>query len=97
LPSRTLYVARDRAAAEDKRAAAEARVHEWSEQGELQLPRFEPDRISALRGTLTYPPKGSAVNATSAARDSERPVTEGKAAEAPGGFWHWRDRRWGKR
>ena len=61
-PSRTIYMAGDSAPAEDKRVAAETRVREWSERGELQLPRFQPERIDALRGSLPYPPAGSAAH-----------------------------------
>jgi MscS family membrane protein len=66
-PSRTLYLAKDAMAASDKRNAAENRVREWSEKGELQLPRFQSERIAALQGTLSYPPEGAASRASESA------------------------------
>ena len=58
-------MAKDAAPANDKRKAAEERVRAWTEQGELQLPRFAPDRISALRDSVSYPPKGSSLRRVS--------------------------------
>jgi CheY-like chemotaxis protein len=39
--------------------AAEKKVEEWRERGELYLPDFPEDTIRELRGTLRYPPEGS--------------------------------------
>ena len=33
---------------------------QWRERDALYLPRFPDDKISELRGTLQYPPSGSA-------------------------------------
>lgn len=90
-PSRTLYMAQDAAPAEDKRAAAEARVREWSESGDLQLPRFQSERIDALRDTLVYPPEGSAANAVRASKQAGQPPPDNEPmADRSRKFWHWR-------
>ncbi|RIL06363.1 MAG: mechanosensitive ion channel protein MscS [Proteobacteria bacterium] len=59
IPSQTLYVRPD--GERDERAAAdvEAEVARWRESGELALPRFSPERVRRLAGTLDYPPRGS--------------------------------------
>jgi MscS family membrane protein len=59
-PSQTVYTASDRGLDEAKRAAAEARVREWREAGTLYMPDFPAEAVSALDGTIRYPPSGSA-------------------------------------
>ncbi|MFA0964944.1 mechanosensitive ion channel family protein [Roseivirga sp. BDSF3-8] len=58
-PSQTLYMARDTGLSEERTKAAEARVKEWKEKGEMQLPKFDPERVEELRGSIQYPPLGS--------------------------------------
>ncbi|NJL09080.1 MAG: mechanosensitive ion channel family protein [Methylacidiphilales bacterium] len=60
-PSQTLYVARDSGRDGEKATAARDSVKQWQEAGELQVPRFHPDRIRELRNTIDYPPPGAAV------------------------------------
>lgn len=60
LPSQTVYYARDGGLSEEKARAAEEQVQAWVDKEELQLPRFQEERIEALRNSITYPPKGSA-------------------------------------
>ncbi|MDH5295681.1 MAG: mechanosensitive ion channel, partial [Nitrospirota bacterium] len=38
----------------------ENRVQEWRAQRALYIPKFPPEKISELRGSLDYPPGGSA-------------------------------------
>ena len=59
-PSQTTYTASDSGIDEAKRAAAEARVREWREAGTLYMPDFPAETVSALDGTIRYPPSGSA-------------------------------------
>ena len=59
-PSQTTYAATDPGVDEAKRAAAEARVRESREAGTLYMPDFPPETVSALDGTIRYPPAGSA-------------------------------------
>jgi len=40
----------------------EDRVQEWRTQQALYIPKFPPEKITELRGTLDYPPEGSAVS-----------------------------------
>ena len=40
--------------------SAEKKVGEWRDRKELCLPKFPEERIEELRGTLRYPPEGSA-------------------------------------
>jgi MscS family membrane protein len=59
-PSQTTYLARDHGLDGAKREAAEAQVAAWRRAGALHLPDFPPEAVSALKGTLDYPPQGSA-------------------------------------
>jgi MscS family membrane protein len=59
-PSQTTYLARDHGLDAAKREAAEAQVAAWRRAGALHLPDFPPEAVSALQGTLDYPPQGSA-------------------------------------
>jgi hypothetical protein len=43
----------------ERARAAESRVGEWRERGELYLPRFPEPVVAALSGSLRYPPEGS--------------------------------------
>lgn len=58
-PSQTVYLAGDTGVSEDRSRAAEAKVNEWRESGELPLPRFAPERVDELKGSIPYPPPGS--------------------------------------
>jgi MscS family membrane protein len=49
----------------------ENRVQEWRAQRALYIPKFPPERISELRGSLNYPPEGSA--------DTQRKSRQGDA------------------
>lgn len=59
-PSQTTYLATDGGVDGTKAREAEARVRDARERGELCLPEFPPERVSALRGSLAYPPNGAA-------------------------------------
>ena len=59
-PSQTLYVARDPGVDAQKTERAEHEVKARQDAGDMQVPRFDPDRIASLRHTLKYPPQGSA-------------------------------------
>ena len=61
-PSQTVYMAKDAGVSEEKTRAAEEKVHEWREKDEMQLPRFDTDRIHELKDTLDYPPTGSSAS-----------------------------------
>jgi MscS family membrane protein len=60
-PSRTLYLASDTGLDGARAQDAEARVRAWRERGDLCLPEFPPERVSALRASLDYPPNGAAM------------------------------------
>jgi MscS family membrane protein len=60
LPSRTLYLGRDGGLDAARRRDAEASVRGWRDRGELCLPDFPPERVSALAASLDYPPAGAA-------------------------------------
>ncbi len=59
LPSQTTYFARDDGVDDEKKKAAEAQVHEWTEKGELPFPDMTEEQREALAGTLAFPPVGS--------------------------------------
>lgn len=56
-PSQTIYLSRDSGISESKKASAEAKVREWIENDELQIPEFDPETIDTLKGKLDYPNK----------------------------------------
>lgn len=58
-PSQTIYMAKDAGLSEEKTQEAEDRVKEWRAHDEMQLPKFDEDRINELKDTLDYPPSGS--------------------------------------
>ncbi len=58
-PSQTNYSSAQGIDAERARLA-EAEVQGWREHGALPLPEFPAERVTSLRDTLDYPPKGSA-------------------------------------
>lgn len=62
-PSQTLYFARDDGLDAAQAQAAEARVRQWREQGCLPFPDFPPEQERQMRGSLVYPPPGSAASA----------------------------------
>lgn len=45
----------------EKAAAVTETVRDWQDNEELQLPKFDPAQVEKIRGTIEYPPKGSAV------------------------------------
>jgi MscS family membrane protein len=57
-PSQTNYSSAEGVDAERARAA-ESEVRAWRAQAALPLPEFPVERVTALRDTLDYPPKGS--------------------------------------
>lgn len=60
-PSQTLYLGRDGGIDAEKTQAAEKSVEDWRRRGELQVPRFRPETIRELQGTIQYPPEGAAI------------------------------------
>jgi MscS family membrane protein len=60
-PSRNVYVARDPGLNVKKSEDAEHLVERWREEDSLPFPDFPPAEISKLRGTIPYPPAGSAL------------------------------------
>ena len=58
-PSQTIYMAKDLGVSEEKTQEAEDKVRQWREKDEMQLPKFDEDRINELKSTLDYPPNGS--------------------------------------
>ncbi|WP_224996200.1 mechanosensitive ion channel family protein [Cesiribacter sp. SM1] len=59
-PSQTLYLARDKGLSKEKTNHAEETVRKWREEGEMQIPNFDASRINELKGSIPYPPQGSA-------------------------------------
>lgn len=61
LSSQTVYMAREKEPSEEKRAEVHEKVKKWIEDGELQIPAFDPERIKDLQNKIVYPPEGSSV------------------------------------
>ncbi len=59
-PTQTTYLARDGGLDDSKRNAAEAQVRAWRAEGSLYLPDFPQEAVTALDGTIEYPPPGTA-------------------------------------
>jgi MscS family membrane protein len=59
-PSQTLYAAADAGLDAQKRRAAESHVQQWRADNRLGLPYVRAEQLAAWRGTLQYPPQGSA-------------------------------------
>jgi MscS family membrane protein len=59
-PSQTTYIARDMPLDAARRQEAERQVRQWRERGDLPFPDFPPDQVAHLRGSVQYPPPGSA-------------------------------------
>lgn len=58
-PSQTIYFGRDSGLSKDKARNVEEKVRQWREKGELQIPKFDPDRIKEIENKTPYPPEGS--------------------------------------
>jgi MscS family membrane protein len=59
-PSQTVSLERGKRPNEDAARTVKEKVSEWRDRNELYLPNFPDEKISELRGTLPYPPEGSA-------------------------------------
>ena len=60
VPSQTTYHERGKGMNEELAREAEAQVKKWRKKNELYLPSFPEEKIEELRGSLDYPPTGSA-------------------------------------
>ncbi len=60
LPSQTLYLDRDRGTNSELAQSVAAQVSQWRADGCLPFPNFSPEQIARIRGSLVYPPPGSA-------------------------------------
>ena len=87
-PSQTLYFARDDGLDAAQAQAAEARVRQWRERGCLPFSDFPPEQERQMRGSLVYPPPGSAASARarmssqahSSTRDAQTATAEAEPA-----------------
>lgn len=59
-PSQTIYFGKDTGLSKEKSKTAEEKVRQWKEKGDLQLPKFDPERIKEIEDKIQYPPEGSA-------------------------------------
>jgi len=59
-PSQTTYLGRDGGLDDEQGRAAEERVQEWREKGDLPFPEFPESQQQEMAGVLAYPPEGSA-------------------------------------
>jgi len=61
LPSRTLYLGRDRGLDKEKSAAVSHEVEQWRENRKLPFPDYAPTDISEFSNSLPYPQPDSAL------------------------------------
>ena len=85
-PSQTIYMGRDEGLDTDTAKKATDRVKAWRRSGQLPFPRFAPEKLDNIEGTLDYPPKGSpeaGQEDLEAAVGAERLSAEPSAGEEP--------------
>lgn len=58
-PSQTIYFAKDSGLSQEKSKVSEEKVKAWRDAGELEIPRFSPEKITEIKDSITYPAKGS--------------------------------------
>ncbi|UJH92369.1 mechanosensitive ion channel family protein [Antarcticibacterium sp. 1MA-6-2] len=61
-PSQTLYFAKDTGLSEEKAKEIEEVVKKWKENNEMEIPKFDPDKIQQIKNSIKYPPEGSSEN-----------------------------------
>lgn len=54
-PSQTIFISRDKGISEEKSAETSAIVKKWTDDNNIQLPNFDPERIASLKGSIKYP------------------------------------------
>lgn len=59
LKSQAVYLIQGPELGQEQQAKVEAQVQEWQVNGALDIPKFDPRRITELRGSIIYPPEGS--------------------------------------
>ncbi len=59
-PSQTLYLGRDSGLPEDQTRQTEETVKQWRDQSNMQLPNYDTEKIETLKGSIVYPPEGTA-------------------------------------
>ena len=64
-PSQTVYFGKDTGLSKEKSKEAEDKVKRWREKGELQIPKFDPERVKELKNKADYPPEGSSLRKNS--------------------------------
>ena len=73
-PSQTLYMARDENLDFERSERARNEVQAWRNSGKLPFPTLSADRINELKGTLDWPPRGSA-NLGAARQEDAEPLS----------------------
>lgn len=58
-PSRTIYMGKDEGLDTETAQRAADQVKVWRRSGRLPFPRYAPETLEKIDGTLDYPPKGS--------------------------------------
>jgi len=61
-PATTMYIAKDSGLDQEKAGAALETVKQWRDEKKLPFPDHSPADVSALRGSISYPPPGSAMS-----------------------------------
>jgi MscS family membrane protein len=61
-PSQTVYLSKDQGLSETKKEEVENKVKKWIENNELKIPEFDEDTIKSLKGSITYPNKGTDIS-----------------------------------
>ena len=79
-PSQTLYMARDENLDVERSEKARSEVQAWRSSGKLPFPTLSADRINELRGTLDWPPRGSA-NLGAARQEDAEPLSADPESE----------------
>ena len=64
VPTQTIFMEEGKPPSREAVQMVESKVKAWRDQNELYLPTFPQEKIEELRGTLAYPPEGSAITAS---------------------------------
>lgn len=58
-PVQTVHLSRDKGILEEKSAEIAAKIKEWKDTEQLQVPKFDPDKIQEIKESIKYPDEGS--------------------------------------
>ncbi len=58
-PVQTVYLSRDKGLSDEKLADVSSKIKEWKETEQLEVPKFDPDKVRELKDSINYPEEGT--------------------------------------